>query len=642
MPKLTSIQMPETLEGCIDLLERFGIHIEEDSSVGRTLRECESRVQETISGRVDKEREGNPLAFLKVSYEQALKLNSWVWGINFICDFDANRIGKTAGSVFNALLWMFPNNPEWAIFQPYIDAWGRKVQVLQRPTIANFLEIQDYLDQHPDMRGDMRLPFTDVPSGNAAKFASLQRALSFSFRNAWPEPSFNQKQNTIWLGAPDVDYHKKIIMPEWRKWLIKDTIERDSDHDQMIRLKIKWNTRHGAQRESNWDIVCKSYLSQDTKWSGAAVRGIVLTEGFTAEILNEIRQRFQAEAFASWDYTPYEPRNTGMRSALAHRVYQRKEELPLRFYVYSGFGIDTCPTFIMDTRKKADLIRQWKGKAQGKARIEGKFYSDTPQALSNLDRKFHVLDWSRKQLFDKIPKGVLVRGFDPGYDHPSACVWGLLGPDNSWYIYRMWKQDGLSIGERCQKIIELSGNARYQHRYGKNPDDYIWTEYHPSPDTSEPILTTVTDYHMFKEDEETKQPYSRKYIREGLLVRRSTTMKPKDRANEVNSLLERDQFRKHPGLGCTPGSRLYFLINEPGVDEGLEMLENLFWARFLQGEKVGQPKDALQTHGDDEFDALSYLTLSPIRWSPQFHVARKQRPEIYDAQFYRQQFATAA
>lgn len=631
--------MPDSLEGCIDLLDRFGVHLEEESQRGEVLRECLSRVEEVSNIKVEKAREENPLAFAKVSYEQALKLNAWVWGINFICDFDANRIGKTAGSVVNAQLWMFPNDPQWKIFHPYIDEWGREVKVLQRPSIQNFLVIQDFLDAHPEMRGDCMKGLDDPE--NAAKFARLQKLLPEAFQPCWPEPSFTEKVNTLWLGAPDVDYHKNIIMPEWRKWLMKPIL-RDSEHDKTFDIKITYKTRFGNWREIEWAIICKSYMSQDTKWSGAAVRGIVLTEGFTADTLNEIRQRFQDKAFASWDYTPYEPRNTGQRSALAHRVYQRKEELPLRFHVYSGFGIDKCPSFILPARKKADLIRQWAGKPQGKARIEGKFYSDTPQALSNLDREFHTLPWSVEELFQKIPNGIRSRAVDLGYDHPTVCVWGLLSPNNDWYIYRVWTQSGFSIGERCQKIIELSGNQRYHHRWGNNPDDYYWVEYHPDALKSETYLSTIADYHLFKIDEINKQPYIKNYIKEGLIVRPSVTMRPKDRANEVNRLLEKSQFRKHPVIGRTPGSRIYFLINGEGVEEALEKLENLFWARFLQGEKVGQPKDQLQTHGDDEFDAISYLTLWPIRWSPNIKLVRKEIPEQYDAKFFEKQFKLAA
>lgn len=612
MPIVKTLRVPETLAQCIALLETHMQYLEEDSRRGEVVRECAARITEFSEERIDKAKIENPLAFIKVSYVQSLKLNAWIWGINFLCDFDANRMGKTACAVFNGLLWFLPNDPEWKIFQPYTDDFGNRVHVLTRPDFIRFLLLQDFLDEHEEMRGDP-LKGLDDPD-NAEKFANLQKLLPKCFVPCFPSPSFSAKQNVIWLGAPDADYHKNIIFPEWRKWLPKNMIKRDSDHDKVFSLQVPWQTQFGGKRISKWEIIGKSYQSEDTKWSGAAVRGVILTEGLKRETLNEIRQRFQSEAFASWDYTPYEARNTGSRSALAHKVFQRKEELPLRYCVFSGFGIDKCPDFILPTKKRNDLIRMWKDRPEGQARIYGKFFSDSPQALSNLDREFHTLTWTKAELFKRIPNGLLFRSIDPGYDHPTSCVWGLLSPDNTWYIYRMWSEAGLSIGDRCRKIVELSGNKLFQYRYGRNQDDFLWKEDNSAPD-AEKFVTSIADFHLFKGDEITDQPYVKNYIREGLLLRPSITMRPRDRALEVNRLLERSNFRLHPETKSTPGSRIFFLINEFGVANGLERLENLFWARYLVGENQGMPKDELASHGDDEFDALGYLVLSPFRWS---------------------------
>lgn len=614
MPTLKTLVVPATLDGCLALLDRHMEFLEEDSRRGEVLRECAARITEFSEDKIEKAKIENPIGFVRVSYEQSLKLNSWVWGINFVCDFDANRCGKTANGVFNAELWILPNDPDWAIFKPYQDKYNRTIHVLQRPDFVRFLILQDFLDENPTLRGDP-LKGLDDPE-NQEKFAKLQSLLPKCFTPCWPSPSFSQRQNVIWLGAPDADYHKNIIMPEWRKWLPKAIIKKDSDHDKTFQLLVPYQTQFGGKRFAKWDIICKSYQSEDTKWSGAAVRGVILTEGLKKETLNEIRQRFQSEAFASWDYTPYEARNTGSRSALAHKVFQRKEPLPLRYFVFSGFGIDKCPSFILPTKKRDDLIRMWKDRPEGQARIYGKFFSDSPQALSNLDREFHTIEWTRHQLFAKFPTGLLFRAIDPGYDHPSTCVWGLLAPDNTWFIYRMWSQAGLSIGERCQRIIELSGNRRFQFKYGKRDDDFLWKEDNSFPE-AERYVTSIADFHLFKGDEITKQPYVKNYVREGLILRPSITMRPRDRALEVNRLLERSNFRLHPATLQTPGSRIFFLINEFGVADGLERLENLFWARYLQGENQGMPKDELASHGDDEFDALGYLVLSPFRWSAQ-------------------------
>lgn len=612
MPYVKVPPPPETLEGCISYLDKYSHLINEKSKSGDFVREAYSRVKEIGESQVDKAKEDNPLAFLIVSYEQSVKLNAWIWGINFLVDFDANRIGKTAGSVFNALFWMYPNNPEYKVFKPYYDKFGRYVKVLQRPTLENFLRLQDYIDLHPDCVGNPLKGLDD--EDNAEKFANLQKVMSVGFRPAYPEPSCNYKKNVMWIGAPDADYHKNIIMPEWRKWMPKSIVIRDSDHDKTFSLQIDFITKHGTHKRISWEIICKSYESKDTKWSGAAVRAIVLTEGLKKDVLNEIRQRFQTESFASWDFTPYEARNTGAKSALAHKVFHRKEELPLRYFVWSGYGIEKCPDFILSERKRNDLIRTWKNSPQGQARIHGKFYSDSPQALSNLDREFHTLTWTKEELFCKFANGLLLRGFDPGYDHPTSCVWGLLAPNNTWFIYRMWSAAGLSIGERCRKIISLSGNEPIPYKFGRGEDDIIWKECNTLP-TSERIIATIADFHLFHADEKTKLPYILNYTNEGLVMQQSITMRPKDRANEFNRLLEKHNHRVHPERNCTPGSRVFFLINEEGVAEGVDKLENLFWVRYLQGENVGEPRDELQSHGDDEFDAAGYLVLSPYRWS---------------------------
>jgi len=635
------------VELCAKYADVLSEKMVEKSRLGEVLRVAFARVEEAANESLSRAKEENPLAFLQPSYEQALKLNCWIWGYSFICDFDANRIGKTAGAVFNGTLWVFPNDPTWKMFQVgYSEEWDEPIQVFQRPPILQFLMLQDFYEEHPDLIGDPTKPWYDVPSGNREKYCKVAKVfprfmpqpLSSSDNlaaqpayPAFPEPSYTGKENTLWIGAPDFDYHREIILPEWRKWLPKPAIVRDSDHDVCIDLRVNYRTRLGAQRFCNWSIQGKSYEAKDTKWSGAAVKGIVLTEGLTIEILSEIRQRFQADAFASWDYTPYEPRNTGKKSALAHKVYQRKEELPLRFHVFSGFGIERAPSYILPTRKKNDLIRMWEGKPEGEARIKGRFFSSSPVALSNLDREFHTLDWSVEELFERYPSHILMRSMDLGYDHPTVCWWYMIAPDNSLFFYRRFAKAGLSIGERCRAVVELSNNKLYQHRYGPGADDYYCVEYHPNPNSEVPLFTVV-DFHLFKTDEINKRPYCQNYFKEGLIIRPSSTMRPKDRANECNRQLERSQFRVHPQTKQTPGARIYFLLNGEGVHEGLENLENLFWARFAQGSRKGEPKDELQDHDDDDFDAFSYGVTSPLAYSRSLRPKRIDTPPFASLQ----------
>src|SRR5205085_3539016 len=98
-----------------------------------------------------------PIAFFKPSYEQALMLNCWIWGINFPICFASNRIGKTVAlGVVNAILWLFPNNPSWFMFKPYIDHLHRLVAVLPRPPLSSLLALQDFLFKNPHLVGDFK------------------------------------------------------------------------------------------------------------------------------------------------------------------------------------------------------------------------------------------------------------------------------------------------------------------------------------------------------------------------------------------------------------------------------------------------------------------------------------------------------
>src|SRR5205814_8270896 len=98
--------------------------------------------------------------------------------------------------------------------------------------------------------------------------------------------------------------------------------------------------------------------------------------------------------FASWDYTPAEPRNTGKKVALAYKVYKHEEELPLRHFVFTKFSVRTTPEHIIPKEKKADLIRMWEGTQEGKARLDGDFFASSGLVLDKLNRDFHCLEWS--------------------------------------------------------------------------------------------------------------------------------------------------------------------------------------------------------------------------------------------------------
>ena len=550
-----------------------------------------------------------------------------MYGVTFPICFASNRIGKTTAFVINALLWLFPNDPGWLVFQPYTDHLGRYVQVLPRPPLRALLHLQEWYTEFPDLAGDPRQSMQSFH--NYPRIVTSQSQAPGLFRVAYPAPPI-QKDVSIWLGAPDKEWHRSIMMRRWKDWIPPSAIETWNVTECFFRLNTRSTTN---PKPTRIEVACKSYESRDEKWSGDAVTGIMLSEGFSPEILSEVKNRVAPDAFASWDYTPVEARNVGRKVQLAYKVYQGKEQLPLRSHVFTKFRVADAPEHIIPKSKREDMIRMWTGKDEGIARIEGDFFANSRVLLSKLDRKHHCLPWSFEDLRRHIPNGLLFRSLDPGYDHPTACCWALLAPNNCWYVYRFMSQRGLTIGERCRRIIELSGNGRERVTPNpKQPHLFYHREIQTS-DKSEAYVATVADYHVFTTDQTTGQSFAIQYALEGLPLTESVHLSPEARATQLDSKLDARSYpySAHPIFGKPPGSGVYFLTNEPGVADALDAMEALFWDTLLAGPNKGESKDKVPTHRDDELDALCQLTSGPFYWHPsirpQVHFANATEPE---------------
>lgn len=622
---------PKDLEGMLWILQTRAFKLKENSEEGAALRILLELVETHYLNTVNEIRQQYPIAFFKPSYEQSLLLNAWIWGIDFVVCFSANRIGKTACLVINGGLWIIPNNPEWEMFAArkmpnpedegqtlienpdadsrfYWDVFGRPVQVLPRPRLKDLEEIRQCLKEHPELIGDPQQ--SHLTDENFPKFARLQKLCPNAFNPVWPAPPI-QESGTIWLGAPDVAYHRDIVLKEWKRWIPGSNIKQWKDSDQTFKIVTTESTN---PTPTEFDFICKSYESEDTKWSGSAVYGIILTEGLPPSILDEVKQRLKVNSFASWDYTPYEARNVGAKTALAFKVHKGQEQLPLKSFIFTRFSARQAPAHILPLSKRDDLIRMWDGKAQGSARLDGVFYSSSPLVLSKLNRTFHCLPWTTNELFKRFPTGQIYRGFDPGYDHPTCCCWAMLVPGNTWFIYRYYTERLKTIRDRCADIVRLSGNTLVKKRFGKGPDDYNLVEVHPNPN-SEVVVLTAGDYHLFKTDENTGLSNSINYTRAGLVLTESTHMAPKDRAVTLDDKLNPNSYRVHPITLHTPGAQVYFLVNGEGVGAAIDKMESLFWERLAGGPNKGEAKDEVPLHGDDELDATCYLTCGPYVWT---------------------------
>lgn len=601
---------PSDIESQVFLLDKYGHLLKDKTPTGETLRYIFNEAKLVYQEALNATRIHEPQAFYKPSYEQSMLLNAWVWGFNFPICFAANRIGKTSAFVFNGILWIFPNNPQWLCFTPYTDEFNREVEIIPRPPLSNLIAIQRFFEEYPELQGD---PYhSPTHPSNITKWEQVLKLAANLYDPAWPKPPM-QRGGTIWLGAPDNEFHKSIIMRRWRELLPKSSILKDSETDRKFIVTTASSTN---PKTTAHEIICKSYESEDTKWSGDAVQGIILTEGFLTPILNEVKNRITNEGFASWDYTPAEPRNTGRKVALAYKVFKGEEQLPLRNFVFTKFSVRNAPSHIIPKEKKQDLIRMWDGTSEGKARLDGDFFSSSGLVLDKLNRDFHCLvGWDLNRLQAEYPNGHLYRGLDPGRDHPCACVWSYLSTNNIHFIYRVYSKRGTTISERCKDIIRLSNNTREREQTRNN--QIFYREVHSNPN-SEVITLTAADYHVFKEDEISGQNYAINYNREGLIITPSITMGPEDRGQKANSLLDPNahKFLAHPERQVPPAARIFFLTDMPGVANCLDKFDQIFWDRYKAGEQMGEPKDKIQEHGDDELDAMCYIVCAPFIWTP--------------------------
>lgn len=569
-------------------------------------------VEQQVAELQARAEEDNRIAFCQPSYEQTLKLNCWMGGYDFIADFDANRIGKTASAIFNLLLWAIAICHDWQMFRPFIDHLGRQFVVLPRPPLSAVREIKKFLAR-TKLQYNPQLQF-DHPENLETSKSVLEFIRTTKFLP-------NRKKRIFWFGCPTAKFYEDIIIPEFKKWCPTNIIDKLSEYDGKAKL-----SPDPEDPSSRLTVIFKTYESDDTTWSGAAVDGIILTEGFGKSVFHEVRQRFKYPgAFGSWDYTPYEPRNGGAKTALAFQCFTDPTKLPLTPVIFTGMGIDDAPTYILDEDKKADLIKNWGSSPEGEARLKGIFYTSSPIILKNYDPTIHALDWSLEDLqAHYAPRPlVLFRGIDPGWGHVTACVWMALAPDNTRYIYRVYSESQRSIEERCQDIIELSGNRRILKPGTKDK----WIEIPKPRDPSLPptfhqstgIKSTWIDYHTFKTDENTKQPFALNYIRNGLLVKASVTIGPKERATLLNNLFQPQAHLAHPITKKPKGAKIYVLLKGDGVAAAMQKITSLFWATFDKGEKQGLTKDTPQDYDDDELDAFCYVSLPVVTYDSYFH-----------------------
>lgn len=600
---------PTDLQGKVELLQETAGMYSMDSEEGIVLGKLMRQIETILAEAEQAQRKACPPAFFIPSYEQALVLNAWMYGIDFICIYASNRIGKTTVEIMNWILWAFPNDPSWAIFTPYTDEHGRHVEVKVRPPFRTVNVIRDLARKFCYVANPEEPPTYKT---NEAFLANVAKHDPLMFDSAFPRPPWD-KSGTLWVGAPDSSHHEQIIMPLWMKYLPESCIDRHSFQMKEITIVVKPT----EGKEVIWEWIGKSYESKDSKWSSGAADAIILTEGVQLKTFKEICLRFAEPSFGGHDFTPTEAANTGESSALAMAIHKRtnpEQMWPKNYHSFSGFKVQLAPEHILPTEKRNKMVEQWSNSEEGKARLSGEFYTSSGLIVSSLDKDRHMIPLTLKQLLEKYPEGKLYRSVDPGIDHPTACAWALLNKFNQWFVYRIWARRGLTVGERVKEIIKKSGNIIEKSSDNENLRVEVLHN-----ENSERIEATIMDYHAFATDENSGMSKSLNYLVAGLQVMQSTTLGPEDRVDNLNEALQANKFLPSvtpKDFETNTGCRLYFLKDGEGIKETLTLWSNLYWETYRNGPAKGLPKEQVPNHFDDELDAVCYLPCSGIVWTP--------------------------
>lgn len=550
-----------------------------------------------------------PIGFVKPSWEQAQVLNAWSPeyepsiapdGYRSVCNFSANRSLKTSGCIFDTLLWLIPNNPDWVIFEGFEDVEGRK---------------------HGNDRGKYRV--FPRPDWNQWKRSGK---LIYPFLN---EPPMSACE--IWHGVENEDHWNDKVGKEYQKWLPKDAYGRRSDggtalYKQERRIETRWGH----------SIVGKTYNSDIQAWSGKAVWRMNMDEGFDQRLFNEALLRIQGNGYFHWAYTVAEPRNIGSRAKLASDVYKGKHNLVGVAKFFTDFRLDYVPEWAMPAEKKADdVARLMREGDEGRVRLRGGFFDSSPTVFSNFERNRNVLPVEgadvRLAMRGEVPQkwieefgrvradrlqfafhdANIIRGMDEGLANPTACVWTAILRTGEYVAFREWEQSGLSVSERCQQIIDRSGNELELLNPGAPEERRRYKEKLPLNGGMK-IRKTFADSKMFKRNPESPQDdWTETYRKAGLNLERATNIGPAARCDYANDMLRSDPTRQHLLNVSEPGCRAYVTRDCVKL---IERLENYLWQQIAQGHRAGEFTDKPENKDDHTIDSYVYCNCSKMKW----------------------------
>lgn len=559
-----------------DLVCKYPHHLDEDEKI---LEEFHAAIEKNENKIIADGKSQCPIAFFKPSWEQAQILNNWSpefephlasEGYRSACVFCANRIGKTTAMVIDTLLWLLPNDPNWVMFE-------------------------EMEDTSPEKRGKYRVfrrPDWDY----------WKRTGKMIYNSSEPPKSSCE----VWQGVPNDDHWDTKIAKEYRRWMPPTSIKTWMVADKWF--ETKWGSV----------VKAKSYNADVLTWAGKAVWRLNLDEGINPELYTEALIRIQAGGYFHWAYTPAEAKNIGNRTKLAFDVSKLKEHVkpPGDTKIFINFTMANAPEWILPDQKKKDDIRRYVAMGgEGKVRMDGGFFDSSPVVFNNFKREQHILPWSGSEFLKRYPDACLIRGFDEGTSHPTACYWVAILKTGEYVIYREFSQANLSISQRCEQIISLSRNVRSLTHFHANEEMKRYKE----DMIGEKIRRTFADSKIFRRNPENPQDdWTDTYRKNGLILERATNIGPAARCDYANDLFLPDHSRKHICNG-TEWSHLYsqngyraYVTNDCPII--VERFENYLQEQIKSGPNTGKFTGQPGKEGDDEIDACCYALNAKLRW----------------------------
>lgn len=565
-----------------------------------SIREAMRRYVQLIQAEV-------PIAFFRPSWEQAQIMNAWhpsfdpanaPNGYQSVVNLSSNRGGKTTADVVDTQAWLIPNDKDWVMFQPQEDEEGKRhgqdrgtYCVLPRPDWETWRRT-----------GRMVYPWDSAPPKGPCE---------------------------IWHGVENDSHWNDKVGKEYLKWLPKSEIARRPDGGMGI---FKQERRIDFRTGSS--VTGKTYNADQQDWAGKAVWRINMDEGFDKRIFDEASLRVQSGGQFHWAYTAAEARNTGQRAKLAWECYKGKHKLIGQAKFFTGFKMSFIPEWIMPADKKADdMERLSREGGMGRVRMgEIPFFESSPLVFNNFDRERNVLPidgsdvlmaikgekverWKAdlgliqaQRLQALLYRSNVVRGMDEGMAAPTACVWVAILPTGEYVAFRCWEEPGLSVSQRCEKIIDLSGNTRELVKWDEDEHRRTYKE----KQTGMKVRRTFADSKMFRRNQEDPQDlWPLTYWRAGLKIERASTVGPAGRCDALNDMLRADPTRQHLIRASDPGSRWYATRD---CTKLIERFENYLFEQYATGSRAGEFTGLAERKDDHVPDSAGYIALSKLRW----------------------------